>query len=120
MTAQNAPPVNPARAIRRISNGPGVSAGMACDTNVEKIHPIMICPSPPIFQNFIRKATDKPKAVTASGIAIMIVFLIAFSEPRDPEINVDRVLIGSYPRIIIKRQERTSPVKSEKARIIYV
>jgi hypothetical protein len=46
--------------------------------------PIMICPSAPMFQNFILKATAMPRDAMVRGMAFTITSLNLYLEPKAP------------------------------------
>ena len=62
----------------------GIDLPKINDTAVAAMPPISICPSPPIFQNFILNASDRPVAVITSGIVPFTVSLIRNSFPNAP------------------------------------
>jgi hypothetical protein len=65
----------PVTAIKSSKTGL-LKSGKFKATNAAPKAPIIICPSPPIFQNFSLKATDIPKEVMARGMALMIMLRI--------------------------------------------
>ena len=70
MPAQTMPPRMPASStgttIQRPVSGPACMA-----TPLAKMAPTMNCPSAPMFHTLERKHTDRPSAMSSSGVAFM-------------------------------------------------
>ena len=66
--------------------------------------PTRICPSAPMFQNFMRNASEMPMEVMSSGTAIFTVSRATVGEPQAPEIIALYTVSGLCPS-----RSRSSP-----------
>ena len=83
--AQSPPAKNPAINISKIVIHDGIDGPICNAIHVAPAEPKTSWPSAPIFQNFARKTRVSPAAIRISGIALVIVSLIPYRLPNDPE-----------------------------------
>jgi len=84
---QSAPATKPATTMSGKSNQEG-RLGKACGTKsatpLAANPPMASCPSAPMFQNSIRKATETPSPQSIKGIALTMVSENSYLPPKAP------------------------------------